>query len=60
MVQAILFYIEDLRAREERGQGMVEYALILALISIAAIAVLVLMGPAISAILQKVLDALRL
>jgi pilus assembly protein Flp/PilA len=33
---------------EESGQGMVEYALIIALISIAAIAVLALMGPKIA------------
>jgi len=58
MLQTILFYIEDLRAREERGQGMVEYALILALVSIAAIAVLVLLGPAIASILTEVTNAL--
>jgi pilus assembly protein Flp/PilA len=44
MIQAILFYIETLRSREERGQGMVEYALILALISVVAIVVLALIG----------------
>ena len=58
MLQAILFYIETLRDRREEGQGMVEYALILALVSIAAIAVLVLLGPAIAAILSQVVDAL--
>lgn len=40
------------------GQGMVEYTLILALVSIAAIAVLVLMGPQIKVILNQVQDAL--
>lgn len=34
-------------AAEESGQGMVEYALILALVSIVAIAALALLGPAI-------------
>jgi pilus assembly protein Flp/PilA len=58
MIQAILFYIETLRSREDRGQGMVEYALILALVSIAAIAVLVLFGPALQGILNTVLAAL--
>jgi len=37
---------------------MVEYALILALVSIAAIAVLVLLGPAIANILTQVRNAL--
>lgn len=32
-------------AREERGQGMTEYGLILALLVIGVIAVLVVMGP---------------
>lgn len=58
MLQSILVYIESLRQREERGQGMVEYALILALVSIAAIAVLVLLGPAIADILNQVVNAL--
>jgi pilus assembly protein Flp/PilA len=58
MIQAILFYIETMRSREDRGQGMVEYALILALVSIVAIAVLLLLGPQIAAILQQVTNAL--
>jgi pilus assembly protein Flp/PilA len=33
---------------EESGQGMVEYALIIALVSIVAIAALVLLGPKIA------------
>ena len=40
-------------AREE-GQGLAEYALILALIAIIAIAALILLGGNISAILNKV------
>ena len=39
---------------EESGQGMVEYALIIALVSIAAIAVLVLLGPKIANIFSNV------
>jgi len=58
MLQAFVTYLEQLRSREERGQGMVEYALILALVSIAAIAVLVLLGPAIASILTVVTNAL--
>lgn len=57
MLQYITALIASIR-RDEEGQGMVEYALILALVSIAAIAVLVLLGPAIASILQQVVDAL--
>jgi pilus assembly protein Flp/PilA len=42
----------------EEGQTMVEYALILALVSIAAIAVLTPLGTAISGVLQNVTNAL--
>lgn len=44
--------------REEEGQGMVEYALIAALISIAALAVLTPLGAQIKVIYNNVLDAL--
>ena len=45
-------------ANEEEGQGMVEYALILALIAIAAIAVLPKIGTKIKEIFTKVDGAL--
>ena len=45
-------------ANEEEGQGMVEYALILALIAIAAIAVMSPLGDKIKGIFQKASDAL--
>ena len=41
-------------ANEEEGQGMVEYALILALVAVAAIAVLGTMGTKIKAIFETV------
>jgi pilus assembly protein Flp/PilA len=44
---------------EEEGQGMVEYGLILALVSIVAIAVLVFLGPAVADIFQEVTDELE-
>lgn len=44
--------------RNEKGQGMVEYGLILALVSIAAIAVMTPMGNQVTAVFQKVADAL--
>jgi pilus assembly protein Flp/PilA len=45
-------------AREESGQGLVEYALILALVSIAAIALLITVGGDVNTVLQDVSDAL--
>lgn len=44
--------------KQEKGQGMVEYALIIGLVAVVVIAVLVLMGPAISAKFQAIIDAL--
>ena len=44
--------------RDESGQGMVEYGLILGLIAVAAVAVLVVLGPQITAMFQQASDAL--
>ena len=41
-------------ARDEKGQTMVEYGLLIALISIAVIAVLVVLGPHIASFFQTV------
>jgi pilus assembly protein Flp/PilA len=46
----MLFKIRD----DEKGQGLAEYALILALIAIVAIAALVFLGGQISSILSQV------
>jgi len=43
---------------EERGQGMTEYGLILALLVIGVIAVLVVMGPKLAQKFQEVSDKL--
>jgi Flp pilus assembly pilin Flp len=50
-------FIQTLR-RDEEGQALVEYALILSLVSIASILVLTDLGTAIGTILQTVVDAL--
>jgi len=47
-----------LRAKSQRGQGMTEYALILALVSVVAIATLTSLGTAITTELGKVVTAL--
>jgi pilus assembly protein Flp/PilA len=44
---------------DKKGQGMVEYALIIGLVAIVVIAVLVLLGPAISETFQKIIDKLK-
>lgn len=44
--------------KDENGQGMVEYALILGLIAVAAIAVIVVLGPRIKGIFQSADDKL--
>ena len=44
--------------KDESGQGMVEYGLILGLVAVAAIAALILLGPRISALFTTATDAL--
>ena len=44
--------------KNESGQGMVEYGLILALIAVAAIVVLTQLGGKVSGIFQKAQDAI--
>ena len=42
----------------ERGATLVEYGLLVGIISVAAVAVLVVLGPAISDMFQQALDAI--
>ena len=44
--------------KNKKGQGMIEYALIIGLVAVVVIAVLVLLGPAISAKFQEIVNAL--
>jgi pilus assembly protein Flp/PilA len=44
--------------QDESGQGMIEYGLLVALISIAALAVIVLLGPQLLTIFGNVYNAL--
>jgi len=46
--------------KEEDGQALSEYALILAVVAIAAIVILVALKDQIVALFQKVIDALKL
>jgi pilus assembly protein Flp/PilA len=57
MFEMIMAYVNSVREREE-GQALVEYALILSLVSIAAIGTLTLVGTNVDTIMQSVADAL--
>ncbi len=43
-------------APKEKGQGLVEYALILVLVAVVVIAILALLGPAISTVFQNLMN----
>jgi len=45
-------------AKKEKGQGLIEYALIIVLVSIVVIAVLALLGPSISNIFQQIINTI--
>jgi pilus assembly protein Flp/PilA len=57
MLMNFINYVSS-KVREEEGQGMVEYALLVGLIAVVVIGVLVLLGPAIAAKFQSIIDAL--
>ena len=50
----VLSILNSLTRDDERGQGLAEYALILALIAIIAIAALIFLGGEISTILSEI------
>lgn len=57
MIKYFMNYV-SLKVKEEKGQGMVEYALLVGLIAVVVIAVLVLLGPAIAAKFTEIINAL--
>jgi pilus assembly protein Flp/PilA len=48
----------NLTVRDEEGQGMVEYGLIIALVAIIVIAALVILGPKVADIFNKASNSL--
>lgn len=57
MIYSYMLGLVDFK-QDEEGQGLVEYALIIALVVIVVIAVLALLGPAISNIFQNIVNKL--
>ena len=51
---ALVSYISSILHRDEEGQGLAEYALILALIAIIAIVALIFLGQKVSTVLSTV------
>jgi pilus assembly protein Flp/PilA len=45
-------------APKEKGQGLVEYALILVLVAIVVIVILAVLGPAIGAVFSNIINSL--
>jgi pilus assembly protein Flp/PilA len=45
-------------SRSSKGQGLVEYALILILVAVVVIVILAMLGPVIGAIFSNILEAL--
>ena len=48
------YLVSYLTAREDEGQGMVEYGLIIALVAVVAAVALALLGPAIAGIFGEI------
>jgi pilus assembly protein Flp/PilA len=51
--------IEVLYLAQEKGQGLVEYALILVMVAIVVIAILSQVGPAIGDVFSQILDGIQ-
>ena len=52
--EAAMFQVLVRRLRDEQGQGLAEYALILGLLAVVSIAALVFMGSTISSLLSQI------
>jgi pilus assembly protein Flp/PilA len=57
LIQFLQAWMES-HKKDDEGAALVEYGLLVGLIAVACIAVLLLLGPAIAALFQRVVDAL--
>lgn len=48
-----------LARRDERGQGLVEYAIILALVAVVVVVILVVLGPQVANLFSRVTNGLN-
>jgi pilus assembly protein Flp/PilA len=53
VVNILRYYLTLLAAKTGRGQGLVEYALVIVLISIAAIAIMTTLGTSVKSVFSK-------
>ena len=58
MVDMLRFYLSALAAKSSKGQGLVEYALIIVLISIVSIVIMTALGGSISSVFSAANTAL--
>ncbi len=58
MVLQVKAFLSTLKIRDEKAQGLIEYALIILLIAIAVIAVLELLGGGIGNVFTNITDSL--
>ena len=60
MLSTVWFYLQTRLHKDDEGQGMVEYGLILALVAIVAIGALELLGGGLGTLFGDVLAAMKL
>jgi pilus assembly protein Flp/PilA len=58
MVDTLRFYLSALAAKDGKGQGLVEYALIIVLISIVSIVIMTTLGGSITSVFSSANTAL--
>ena len=59
VMEVFLTTIGQRRLQPQRGQGLVEYALVLVLVSVVVIAILTLLGPQIGNVFSRILCGLE-
>lgn len=56
---SLLLYLLQFRPPREKGQGLVEYALILVLVAIVVLVILVLLGPTVGNVFSNIVYFLK-
>ena len=60
-ISAVILWldVQTKNAKEENGQGLVEYALVLVLVAVVVIAILTLLGPQIGNVFSRIICGLN-